>query len=99
MFRIYKYPVDVDSAVQIIELPKNAQIISAGLDPGGEVCLWAVVDDKEARRIEKTIYCIGTGWPIDLIVGNKTDTFNFIGTVKAGPYMWHYFEGSEREVE
>ena len=58
----------------ICEMPVGANIISAGIDPGGQPCLWAEVDpqaDVEPRRFYKA----GTGNSVPANAGR------FIGSV------------------
>ena len=64
--------------------------LSAGYDPSGDICVWAIVD-PEAEIDEKTEYDIlqiGTGWDFSQ---DELDSMEFIGTVKEGPYIWHIF--------
>ena len=64
--------------------------LSAGYDPSGDICVWAIVDPeaKVDERVEYDILQIGTGWDFSK---NELDSMEFIGTVKEGPYMWHTF--------
>ena len=97
MTRIFKYPLNDREAVQIIEMPRNAQIISVGTDPIGNVCIWAAIEEKQPNKEKRIIYRIGTGWPIELIIGENAKKFDFIGSVKDGEYMWHIFDGGLEE--
>lgn len=99
MKRIYKYPIigaDV-AACQEIEIHAGAGILSAGRDPNGDMCIWAMIDDT-SPIVKKNIYCIGTGWPLNLIF-TQNEVVNFIDTIKEGPYMWHIFYGEDRYDE
>ena len=64
--------------------------LSAGYDPSGDICVWAIVDPEAGmdERIEYDILQIGTGWDFNQ---NELDNMEFIGTVEEGPYMWHIF--------
>ena len=64
--------------------------LSAGYDPSGDICVWAIVDPeaKIDERVEYDILQIGTGWDFSQ---NELDNMEFIGTVKEGFYMWHIF--------
>ena len=64
--------------------------LSAGSDPSGNICVWAIVDPETEidKRVEYDILQIGTGWDFSQ---NEFDNMEFIGTVKEGPYMWHIF--------
>lgn len=85
-------------AKQEIEMPKNAKILSAGLDPNGELCAWCMVEDTEAAA-SKTIYCIGTGWPVDLITAEAEDKLIFLNSVTQGEFVWHFFTIKENIFE
>ena len=64
--------------------------LSAGYDPSGGICVWAIVDPEAGinERVEYDILQIGTGWDFSQ---NELDNMEFIGTVKEGFYMWHIF--------
>ena len=92
MITIYKYPLRPSEEAIELKIPRGggAGVLSAGLDPLGQVCVWAIVDD-EAPLETVRIYCVGTGWPLEWILNN--DTVEFIGTVKQHNLMWHIFQG------
>lgn len=82
---IWKYPLErVD--IQRITLPAPARILSAGLDPSGQLCVWAMVDSSPNQMLCREIRIFGTGHSID-------DSLlpDFVGTVLDGPFMWHVF--------
>ena len=64
--------------------------LSAGYDPSGDICVWAIVDPEAEidEKVEYDILQIGTGWDFSQ---NELDNMEFIGTVKEGFYMWHIF--------
>ena len=64
--------------------------LSAGSDPSGNICVWAIVDPEAGidEKIEYDILQIGTGWNFSQ---DELDNMEFIGTMKEGPYMWHIF--------
>ena len=64
--------------------------LSAGYDPSGDICVWAIIDPEAGidEKVEYNILQIGTGWNFNQ---NELDNIEFIGTVKEGPYMWHIF--------
>lgn len=84
--RIWKYEVKD----HLVTMQKGAVILSAGIDPKGELCLWALVD-PEAPKVERRIAIRETGG----VVGDAVDGHRFIGTVKNGSYMWHLFDVGE----
>ena len=81
---IWKYPIE---AVNEIQMPKDAEILSVGYDPQSQLCVWAnVYPDRPV--VTRVIKVFGTGKAIN-IPGNH---LWFIGTVKNGPFMWHVYE-------
>ena len=93
MEKIYKYKLEITD-YQIIDLPKNAKILSVMSQPPayGEVIdslyMWAGVDDDnpiEPRRIR----IFGTGNPMAY-----EHKLKFIGTVSmnSNSLIWHVFE-------
>ena len=86
MITIYKYPLM--SQVNEIEMPL-ATILSVGLDPNKNPCIWATVDTNSEKEIRK-FALFGTGWPLDNFI--EKYHMNFLDTIKEGPYMWHVFE-------
>lgn len=81
---IWKFPLAITGR-QKISMPATYSILSAGVDPMGELCIWAAVDRKAPRRnVEVVIF--RTGDPLPHIG-------SFIGTVKMTPFVWHVFTG------
>ena len=91
MYTIWKYKVEPDLVIQEYKMPKDAIILSFGLDPQGDMCIWARVKEDEPLE-EHLIACIGTGWPIDNIIETTGRYACFIGSVTHGPYVWHLFD-------
>lgn len=91
MLTVYKYAVAPSLETIDLDIPGGGPIISAGIDPGGNVCVWAMVDTDEPEE-KVRILCVGTGWPLDAIMNEEANGLNFIGTVKEGIYMWHLFQ-------
>lgn len=82
MNTIYKYPIEITDD-QTIDMPEGAQVVHAGLDPQGQPCLWAKVNNRvrtEPRRIQVR----GTGHPLP-------DDAEWVGTFTQGPFVWHVF--------
>ena len=88
MNKIFKYYI---SPGQIfIDAYEDTKIISTGVDPQGDLCIWVIVNpENPPKKIE--ILCIGTGWDLPEFT-DKTYYLQFIGTVKHNIYMWHIFE-------
>lgn len=81
---IWKFPLN-DSDRQTISLPLDYRIMSAGLDPDGDLCIWAAVD-PDAKRIDVEICIVGTGRAMPRLG-------DFIGTVLCDRFVWHIFTG------
>lgn len=89
MKTVYKYPIGLH--IKKIEIYKNAKILSAGYDPSGILCVWALVDTEQEKE-EVYFFSIGTGWDLP-----RCD-LEFIDTVNDGPYMWHIFKANENFI-
>jgi hypothetical protein len=86
MKTIHKYIIDITDE-QLIQIPEEAEILHAGLDPRGYPCLWARVDtDKPFESVK--IIVAGTGNPLPEVgrhLGSFTQNF----------FVWHVFTGPE----
>lgn len=87
MRAILKYHIGYSAEINIIEMPSGSKVISAGLDPQEDLCIWAIVNPENELESRK-FTIVGTGWPM----GHELDNWKFIDTVKQGPYMWHVWE-------
>ena len=69
---------------------KVIEWLSAGYDPSGDICVWAIVDTEVRidEKVEYDILKIGTGWDFSQ---DELDNMEFIDTVKEESYMWHIF--------
>ncbi len=87
MTTIWKYELRVADE-QTVMMPKGARILSVAVQRG-KPCLWAMVDDREEKRVARTIQLHGTGL---LAPGAENDVF--IGTVllDGGWLVYHVFE-------
>ena len=87
MRSIWKFRLTGDST-SIKE--KVIKWLSAGYDPSGDICVWAIVNPEaeKKKKVEYNILQIGTGWNFSQ---NELDNMEFIGTVEEGPYIWHIF--------
>lgn len=84
MLTIWKYHVEPDRVHQLIEMPRGAEILSFGIDPGGALCFWALVETENEKE-DHIVMCVGTGWDV---IGEA----RFIGTVVRGAYVYHGFD-------
>jgi len=99
-YAVYKYPLAPLDRTRI-SLPSRSRILSTGRDPGGAVCVWALVDVSAEPDTEHwEILVFGTGHPIpseiavnigDPSVGSYM--CQFVGTVAipGSPLVWHIF--------
>ena len=89
MKTVYKYPIEL--YVSTIEIYREAEILSIGYDPIGQLCLWALIDTEHEKEFI-TILTVGTGWEL------PENGLEFIDTIKDGPYMWHVFKADENSI-
>lgn len=95
MEKIFKYELEITDE-QTIDMPSLSRILSVQ-EQNGKLCLWAVVEEKNAIKPRKIIIC-GTGNPLpdglrefsyDAPSGYTTE---FIGTVQMSyGLVWHVF--------
>lgn len=91
MNTIWKYKIVPLDECQTYDMPEGAEIVAVDTDPLGDICFWALVD-TEARLVEKKLWCVGTGWPLDEL---DIPTVQYIGMVVRAPYVWHVLEEVE----
>lgn len=80
MKEIWKFKLD--GADKLVKAP-----VEKWLDvkvQGESVCVWAIVDFDQPEE-DYYLYALGTGWPVETIVGD------FVGTVIDDAYVWHVF--------
>ena len=91
MKTIWKYKLEITD-YQMISLPINAKIISTGIDPIGDLCIWAEVDSDQKNLLGVNVAIIGTGNPFPHGVG---DEYKFLGSVLyRETLMWHVYVDS-----
>ena len=90
MNTIYKYRI-AETDVQLVNIPVGARILNVGLDPGGDLCLWALVD-KSRDPLPRTINIYGTGHPLPDDMTNLV----YLGsvTMQRTRLVWHVFENT-----
>lgn len=81
MKKVFKY--SLLTSENVLDMPEGAQVLSAHVQ-GTTVCIWALVDPGKPTE-RRTFRVYGTGHEMD-------DGITFIGTVMAGPFVWHVFE-------
>lgn len=80
MITIHKYKLEITDR-QTLAMPAGAHVLSAGIDPQGAMCLWALVDDTAPHQ-DRVVAICGTGHPVPF-------GFRFVGTVVSAPFVWH----------
>jgi len=85
MKTIYKYPIQITDE-QEIQMPCDANVIHAGLDPQGTPCLWVEVDTA-APTEPVSVLVVGTGNPMPYVAHTH------LGSFVQGPFVWHVFLG------
>lgn len=86
--KIYKYKLDYIGE-QLIKIPLFSNILSAGIDSKGDICIWAAVwtDSKESKSHKVFIVGTGSTVPREYI----DNTCIFLASVKEHSYIWHIF--------
>lgn len=83
MKTIYKYPLPLVGR-STIQLPNHAIIRHIGVDPRGDLCLWAEVD-PDSPTAPFAVWIFGTGHAIHDEAGT------FLGTIVVNGYVWHLY--------
>lgn len=85
MKTVYKYRLP-EGGLRVVSMPKGAKRLHLGLDPCGDLCLWAEVDTAAESEMWMVV-AMGTGWPLD-----EVSDMEYWGTINDGCcYMWHYY--------
>lgn len=70
---IWKYPLEITTDIQLIEIPKGAQILTVQVQ-NGLPCIWALVN-PDATKAQVEIYTFDTGQP-----NVDTNGLSYVGT-------------------
>ncbi len=81
---IYKFQL-TKSARQLVELPKNAEILKLDVRDT-ELFIWAFVESGPEENIKHEIFIFKTGHPI-----NDRHKLKYLNTVFDGYFVWHVF--------
>ena len=84
MKTIYRYSVSV--GMNEILTYKDFQVLSAKIDPRGDLSIWILVDTATDKTEKLNVYVAGTGWDFP-----NVNNLVFVDTVKDNQYMWHVF--------
>lgn len=91
METIWKFQLEPATALQCVEMPKGAKILS--LQTQNNIpCIWALVNpDKNVEEEERIFVTHGTG---DIISTNNLMQMQYIATyqIDEGEYVFHVFE-------
>lgn len=86
MKTIYKYPIKMTDAEQIIEMPKGSDSVTFVNKIDG-IFLYAVVDTTATETEKRKFFVCGTGWPI------RCDAYKYIGSILLTEYeIYHLIE-------
>jgi len=81
---IYKYYLFQESSETILELPRNARVLSVQVQRG-ETCLWALVNPEQPLE-PRTFVCQLTGGAFD------PTGLEYVSTYQNGWFVGHVFE-------
>ena len=83
MEKIHKYRL-LFQTVQKIEMPAGAEVITAGQDTQGRICVWAIANDEveETEDIKILGFQDGEEFP-----EKEDEVFEHLGTVRWGTTM------------
>ena len=79
---IWKYPIQIINT-QKIRMPKGAEVLSVGIDPDNQPCVWCSVDPYQSEEY-RTIHVVDTGEGVP-------DNTVFVGTFIYHSYVGHIF--------
>lgn len=83
MKTIWKFNLAAEEK-QTVKMPYNSKPVHVGLDPSGELCLWAEVD-PDNQLFDEIFYIVGTGCTIPY------EVVKHIGTIVQGWYVFHVY--------
>lgn len=82
---IWKFPLEITDR-QTVSMPGGAQILTVQTQ-NGTPCLWALVDEGESEKEDRSIYTQATGGPF---VDDPGDLI-YIGTYQLPTLVFHVF--------
>jgi hypothetical protein len=92
MKAIHKYPLAYTGENEI-PMPLGAEIIHAGTDPKGALCVWAKVDLDQPEMEPWGIFVAGTG------LGLPDYELHHLASCVCGSFVWHVFSRMNDQVE
>lgn len=89
---IFKYPIGIED-IQTVRVRANPKVIHVGMDPGGQLCIWAEVD-RDSPETSHVVHVYGTGHPL------RDNRGNHLGSVLDDQFVWHvYSESLQRKPQ
>lgn len=92
--RIFKYELKKhsgrDESLSRVELPMDAQVLSAGVQADG-IFIWALVNPQETEGVFREFRVLGTGWDVEDDPGVFLSTV-FMHRTMLGTLVFHVFE-------
>ncbi len=85
--KIYKFKLDVDFAITILQIPADAKILCVQTQ-NNIPCIWVQCSDFNARAVDRRIAIYGTGNSMPDNPGIYIGTFQLFD----GLEVWHVFE-------
>ena len=85
---IHKYKLAPDVG-QTIMVPLGANVIHAGVDPAGDPCIWAEVDQNSKPVEERTFWMFGTGHAMPPHHRRLRHIGSFLHKEE---FIWHVYE-------
>ena len=93
MRTIWKFPIEITDT-QEITAPEPAHVLSAGIGPGGEPCVWVEVD-TDRPKVSRGIAVVGTGNP-----SPNANEARYVGSFvhrvdrpnSSVEFVWHIFD-------
>ena len=87
MNKIYKYPLEITDK-QSVSMIANAEVLCVQMQTGTP-CIWAMVDNDQTEKENRTFFTYGTGYDIP----NDAEIL-YVGTYQHmnGSLVFHVFE-------
>lgn len=90
MKTVYKYEMSMPHIVTT-RLPVDAKFIHFGADELNQLSMWFEIDTEQNAFIDREFHIVGTEHPIDF-------KGYHLGSLIAGPYVWHLYEVMDRHL-
>lgn len=85
---IWKYKL---TPAGVLRIPEGAQFLHIQAQ-GDDICLWFLVDTTKICE-DRSFKIIGTGWPIEELAEESSESLKYVGTVHlVSGLVFHLFE-------